>query len=197
MKEGLCIRSWFCIALGMIIHYHGLTGNDIVKSNQTMTLQEKRAVLKGHQISESKLEKHSGFSAIEMKGHTDIRAMVMGDGKAPLDWAQGGTISTYKIGNKLLGSIGARVRAKFYIVNMVDRVTLSLNVIRDGNTPMLLTPVIKDITAPGTYTLEVNKEFSLESDHTYEAQALIEVGQPKSNQVRAVAGIVVKVEWLY
>jgi hypothetical protein len=103
-----------------------------------MTLQEKQAVLKSYQISESKLEKHSGFSDIAMKGHTDIRAMVMGDGKAPVDWAQGGTIFTFNVGNKLLGSIGARVRAKFYIVNVVDRSTLSLNVIRDGNTPMLL-----------------------------------------------------------
>ena len=174
-----------------------LSVNTPVQAPTTAPKVKPRKALNPFRTGKSKIIDSSGLAAANVTSPWQINVVAMGDGKPPVDYARGGMKDTVLINAGLTQPIDTRVRAKVQITKIQGSASIWLKVTRDGNTSMLLSPIRKNITANGTYTLEVLKQFSIESNHRYEAAVYIEINQPGKDSVIAAAGKITELKWIY
>lgn len=163
----------------------------------TLSLQQKKAILKKFPISLHKISEASGVAAVRVKGKRYLWAVAMGDGSGPMDYARVGVTSRFSVGSGFTGSVDGKFKVKFIISKVQGTVTLWLNIDRDGNVPMMMTPKKLVVKHAGAYVLEANKAFKLEPNHVYNANAYVELSQPGAGQVSAVVGQISATQWIY
>ena len=152
-------------------------------------------VLKKLPLSKMKLVKHEGL-AMAQSDKRNVEIVVMGDGKGQIDYGSSGVLYKWNAGAGLFSATHARIKGTIKLEKVVGRAKIWLSVNRDNSVPVTGTPEMLEVTAPGTYTLEVKKEFPVQAGHQYIAQFWVQVDQPGIHEIRAVAGEITKIEWI-
>ena len=187
LKKTVSFSLTLCLPLifPLLISAHGQKKASVIIPSSTMKLfSSKKSITKDS----------SGLAAVNVTASRYVHVVAMGDNSSPMDIAQGGIKSKGSLTPGTSITLTAKVIATVRITKIQGSVSLFLNVIIDGNSFLISR---KDVTSTGTYVLDINKYFSIEPNHEYEASCIISIDQPRNDHVIAATGKIIDIKWVF